>query len=283
MKQKKLIGILLSTIVMVSLIAYTLLNGSANIFSSAVNDTASLTGRIFSEPVNMVVRFVNSVDTIINTYDENQQLKSKIDQVYELQVRVADLEAENEAMKTELELVQTLTDFDVVNATVIARNPDQWMETMTIDVGSAQGIQENMAVMAGNGLIGRIIEVNTTSSKVLLLTSENSNSGMVSAVIQAEAGSANGILSSYDRKTKKFIMTQVDPEAQIESGDMVITSGLGGVIPRTLLIGEVSEVRMDDYGLFQTVEITPAGEMTDIRFVTVITREGQGVVNEDES
>lgn len=283
MKQKKLIGILLSTIVMVSLIAYTLLNGSANIFSSAVNDTASLTGRIFSEPVNMVVRFVNSVDTIINTFDENQQLKSKIDQVYELQVRVADLEAENEAMKTELELVQTLTDFDVVNATVIARNPDQWMETMTIDVGSAQGIQENMAVMAGNGLIGRIIEVNTTSSKVLLLTSENSNSGMVSAVIQAEAGSANGILSSYDRKTKKFIMTQVDPEAQIESGDMVITSGLGGVIPRTLLIGEVSDVRMDDYGLFQTVEITPAGEMTDIRFVTVITREGQGVVNEDES
>lgn len=283
MKQKKLIGILLSTIVMVSLIAYTLLNGSANILSSAVNDTASLTGRIFSEPVNMVVRFVNSVDTIINTFDENQQLKSKIDQVYELQVRVADLEAENEAMKTELELVQTLTDFDVVNATVIARNPDQWMETMTIDVGSAQGIQENMAVMAGNGLIGRIIEVNTTSSKVLLLTSENSNSGMVSAVIQAEAGSANGILSSYDRKTKKFIMTQVDPEAQIESGDMVITSGLGGVIPRTLLIGEVSEVRMDDYGLFQTVEITPAGEMTDIRFVTVITREGQGVVNEDES
>lgn len=281
MNNKKLIGILLSAIVMVSLIAYTLANGAGNIFTSAVNDTAALTGRIFSEPVNMIVRFVNSVDTIINTFDENQQLKSKMDQVYELQVRVADLEADNESMKKELDLVQTLSDFQIVNATVIARNPDQWMETLTIDVGSAQGIQENMAVMAGNGLIGRIIEVNTTSAKVLLLTSEKSNAGMVSAVVQAEAGSANGILSSYDRRNKRFIMTQVDPEATIKPGEMVITSGLGGIIPRTLLIGEVADVKMDAYGLFQTVEIIPAGEMTDIRFVTVIMKEGQSVADEN--
>lgn len=281
MNNKKLIGILLSAVVMISLIAYTLLNGSNNILTSAVNDTTSITGRIFSEPVNMVVRFVNSVDSVIKTYEENQQLKSKIDQVYELQVRVADLESENEAMKQNLDLVQTLTDFTALNATVISRNPDQWMETMMIDVGSAKGVEENMAVMAGNGLIGRVIEVNATSSKVLLLTSEKSNAGKVSAVVQAKSGSANGIISSYDRKTKKYLMTQVDPEAQIEKGEMVITSGLGGVIPRTLLIGEVSDVKMDDYGLFQTVEITPAGEMTDIRFVTVILKEGQSGANEN--
>lgn len=281
MNNKKLIGILLSAIVMISLIAYTLLNGSNNVVTSAINDTASITGRLFSEPVNMVVRFVNSVDSVINTYEENQQLKSKIDQVYELQVRVADLEAENEAMKQSLDLNQTLSDFTVLNATVISRNPDQWMETMMIDVGSLQGVEENMAVMAGNGLIGRVIEVNATSSKVLLLTSEKSNAGKVSAVVQAKAGSANGIISSYNRKNKKYIMTQVDPEAKIEEGEMVITSGLGGVIPRTLLIGEVSNVKMDDYGLFQTVEITPAGEMTDIRFVTVILKEGQSGANEN--
>ena len=138
-----------------------------------------------------------------------------------------------------------------------------------------------MAVMAGNGLVGRIIEVNANSSKVLLLTSEKSNAGMVSANIQSKSGSANGIVSSYDRKTKRYIMTQVDPEAEVKEGDMVITSGLGGIIPRTLLIGEVANVRMDDYGLFQTVEIVPAGEMTDIRFVTVIMREGQSDVSEN--
>lgn len=266
---------------MVSLIAYTMTKGTNNIFTSAINDTASWTGRVFSEPVNVVVKFVNSVDKVINTFEENQQLKSKIDQVYELQVRVADLEADNEAMRKELKLNESLGGFTVQNATVIARNPDQWMETLTIDVGSSQGVKENMAVMAGNGLVGRIIEVNANSSKVLLLTSEKSNAGMVSANIQSKSGSANGIVSSYDRKTKRYIMTQVDPEAEVKEGDMVITSGLGGIIPRTLLIGEVANVRMDDYGLFQTVEIVPAGEMTDIRFVTVIMREGQSDVSEN--
>ena len=67
-------------------------------------------------------------------------------------------------------------------------------------------------------------------------------------------------------------MTQVDPTAKIKKGDMVITSGLGGVTPSTLLIGTVADVKMDDYGLFQVVSVTSAGEMTDIRFVTVIIR-----------
>ncbi|MGO4936690.1 rod shape-determining protein MreC [Fundicoccus sp. Sow4_H7] len=281
MNNKKLIGLLLSGIVIGSLIVYTMLNGSSNILTSAVNDTAAWAGRIFSEPVNMVVRFVNSVDDLVNTFEENQQLKEKIDQVYNLQVRVADLEAQNESMRSQLALEETLSDYTVVNATVIGRNPDQWMETLTINVGSNDGVRENMSVMAGNGLIGRIIEVNLTSSKVLLLTSDQSNAGKVAASIQSESGSSNGIVSSYDHRNNQLIMTQVDPEAKISAGDMVITSGLGGVTPSTLFIGEVASAQMDDYGLFQVVRIIPAGEMTDIRFVTVIQKEGQSDIVED--
>lgn len=279
---KKLIGILLAGIAIASLISYSLLNSTNNVITRTVNDTSSWAGRVFSEPVNMVVRFVNSVDNLVNTFEENQYLKQKIDQTYEMQVRIADLEVENDKMRQELDLSQTLGDYSIVNATVISRSPDQWMETLVINVGSNNGIQVNQAVMAGNGLIGRVIEVNPTSSKVLLLTSEQSNEGMVSARIQtANETSANGIVSDYDPRTKQYIMTQVDPDAEIKPGDMVITSGLGGVIPSTLLIGEVASAQMDDYGLFQNVKVVPAGEMTDIRFVTVILREGMSEPNED--
>lgn len=282
MNNKKLIKLLLSSIAIVSLIYYTLTFGSKNVVSSAVNDTASVAGRIFSAPVSLVVRFVDSVDHLLNTFEENQQLKQKVDQVYELQVRVADLEADNEKLRQELKLTESLSDFTVKNATVIARNPDQWMETLTINVGSKDGIEKDMAVAAGNGLIGRVIEVNPTSSKVLLLTSETSTDGMVAACIQAKQGSANGIISGYDRKKKVYQMTQVDPDAKIEKGDKVITSGLGGVIPRSLLIGEVQDVRMDDYGLFQVVDIIPAGEMIDIRFVTVVLRQDATTISDDD-
>ncbi|MDO4432904.1 MAG: rod shape-determining protein MreC [Aerococcaceae bacterium] len=269
---KKLIVILISAIVAVSVISYTMLNGASNFVTTSANEATSWVGRVISEPVALVARFVDSIDNLVNTFEENQQLKEKIDKVYELQVRVADLEVENAKMKQELALKTSLSDYKTVSATVIARNPDQWIETLTIDVGSNDGIQKNQSVMAGNGLIGRIIEVTPTSSKVLLLTTEKANEGKVSARVQTKTSSATGIISGYDRKNNHYLMTQVDPSVQITPGDMVITSGLGGVTPSTLLIGEVSEVKMDDYGLFQIVHVTPAGEMTDIRFVTVILR-----------
>ena len=273
---KKLIAILLSGIVVVSLVTYTLMNGSDNIVKGAVNNTASWVGRLFSAPANSMVRFVDSVDDLTNTFEENQHLKEKIDQVYELQVRVADLEVENQKMRQELKLSESLSEYAKVSATVIARNPDQWMETLTINVGSDHGVQKDMAVMSGNGLIGRVIEVYPNSAKVVLLTSQQTNEGKVAASVQDKDGktSANGILSDYDPSSKEFIMTQVDPEAEVKEGDMVITSGLGGVIPSSLLVGEVTEAKIDDYGLFQEVHVKPAGELTDIRFVTVIQREG---------
>ena len=275
LNNKKLIWILLSAIAVVSVVAYTMINGANNAVTSAINDAIAWGGRLFSEPVSMVVRFVDSVDNLINTHEENQHLKEKIDKIYELQVRVADLEAENGKMKQELNLTESLSEYTTVHATVIARNPDQWMESLVINVGANEGIQKNMSVMSGNGLIGRIIEVNPTSSKVLLLSNEQSNDGKVAASIQIKSGSANGIISGYDRKTKEYLMTQVDPTVSVAAGDLVQTSGLGGVTPSSLLIGEVTEAKMDDYGLFQTVRIKPAGEMTDIRFVTVIKRQGR--------
>ena len=275
LNNKKLIWILLSAIAVVSVVAYTMINGANNAVTSAINDAPAWGGRLCSEPVSMVVRFVDSVDNLINTHEENQHLKEKIDKIYELQVRVADLEAENGKMKQELNLTESLSEYTTVHATVIARNPDQWMESLVINVGANEGIQKNMSVMSGNGLIGRIIEVNPTSSKVLLLSNEQSNDGKVAASIQIKSGSANGIISGYDRKTKEYLMTQVDPTVSVAAGDLVQTSGLGGVTPSSLLIGEVTEAKMDDYGLFQTVRIKPAGEMTDIRFVTVIKRQGR--------
>lgn len=276
LNNKKLIGLLISGIVIVSIITFSLNNSVNNAVSSTFNDAGAWAGRFFSEPVNIVVRFVNSVDNLVNTFEENSKLKRKIEQVDQLQVRVSDLEAENEKMRQELKLKRVLSKFTTVSGTVITRNPDQWMETLVINVGSSEGIKKDMAVMSGKGLIGRVVEVNPKSSKVLLLTSQQQNAGKVSARIQTgEGSSANGIVSSFDYKTGYYKMTQVDPKAEIKVGDQVITSGLGGIIPSTLLIGNVASVNMDDYGLFQEVEINPVGEMTDIRFVTVIIGEGQ--------
>lgn len=276
LNNKKIIGALIGSIVVIALLFYSITNGTSNVISSAFNETGAWVGRVFSNPVNGAVRFVDSIDNLINTHEENQRLKLKIDEIDELQVKVVDLETENEKMRQELKLTEVLGNYDIIHGTVISRNPDQWMETLTINLGQNDGITKDMAVMAGNGLIGRIVEVNPTSSKVELLTTQQQNNSMVAARVQTQGeSSANGVISSYNRRNGHYLMTQVDPSAEIMPGDMVITSGLGGVIPSRLLIGKVAETYMDEYGLFQVVEVIPAGEMTDIRFVTVIRREGR--------
>lgn len=283
LNNKKLIITLLSSIIIVALISFTLVRGSNNIVTGAVNNTGAWVGRIFSKPVNGIVYFVDSVDNLVNTFEENQHLKLKINEIDELQVRNSDLETENERLRQTLDLNQILSQYSITNATVISRNPDQWQETLMIDVGTNHGVEQDMAVMAGNGLIGRIIEVNPHSSKVLLLTTQQNNASKVSARIQTdeEGNSAIGIIDSYDPAKGHFLMTQVDPNADVKKGHMVITSGLGGVIPSSLLIGEVADVYMDDHGLSKIVEIIPAGEMNDIRFVTVIQQEGQNGEDND--
>lgn len=108
--------------------------------------------RIFSKPAEVVANFVDSVDNLMNTYEENQSLKSKIDTVYELQVKVYNLEQENARMQEELELKSTLSEYEQINASVVSRNPDSWLNQIVIDSRSQDGVEVDMSVMAGNGL-----------------------------------------------------------------------------------------------------------------------------------
>lgn len=244
------------------------------------NDVSAATGRIFSKPVNATRNIFESVNELLDTYEENQQLKKKINGLSTMQTKISVLEKENEKLKLELELDETLIDYHTIPSTVIARNPDGWIDQLIIDRGSQNGLEVNMSVLSENGLIGRIIEVNPTNSKVQLLTTTNQSINHVSAELLSTEGEAvNGVITGYEEETNRLIMSQITTDAQIEEGQEVITSGLGGVTPRSLNIGTVDQVLFDRFGLSQEVYIKPATDFSDIRYVTVVFREA-GSVNE---
>lgn len=97
-------------------------------------------------------------------------------------------------MKKELELNQTLTSYEKVTANVITRSPDSWQDMLIVDKGSKDGIEANMAVMSQKGLIGRVIEVNTASSKIELLSSSNESSNHFPVRVSSANGEAFGLL-----------------------------------------------------------------------------------------
>ena len=268
---KKLIGWVIGIIMALALIMYSITYGS-NIVTQGVNDVTNILGRLVSYPANSINDFIDSVNDLSNTYQENQSLKQKIDTIHELEVQLSELKRDNQKMKETLKLQDTLNDYTLVNATVIARNPDTWRDVITINKGSNDGIQPQMSVMSDNGLVGKVMDVNPTSARVALLSNADNTLVRVAAMIQNEKEPIYGTITGYDDKTNMLVMSQIQATQDIKVGDKVVTSGLGGISPNSLYIGTVEEVAMDRFGLYKEVKIRPAAETNDVRYVTVVIR-----------
>ena len=268
---KKLIGWVIGIIMAIALIMYSITYGS-NIVTQGVNDVTNILGRLVSYPANSINDFIDSVSDLSNTYQENQSLKQKIDTIHELEVQLGELKRDNQKMKETLKLQDTLNDYTLVNATVIARNPDTWRDVITINKGSNDGIQPQMSVMSDNGLVGKVMDVNPTSARVALLSNADNTLVRVAAMIQNEKEPIYGTITGYDDKTNMLVMSQIQATQDIKVGDKVVTSGLGGISPNSLYIGTVEEVAMDRFGLYKEVKIRPAADTNDVRYVTVVIR-----------
>lgn len=235
-----------------------------------VNDVTAVVGRFVSTPTNAMMRFTDSINDLMNTYEDNQRLKSQISSLEELEAQNKILLSENEELSALLDLQPSLVGKNVIASSVISRSPDTWLDSITIDVGSNSGIEENMSVMTESGLVGHVTEVSATSSKVQLLITENNQMKNVAVSIQTDDSIVSGILSDYDEKTQELILKQVPNDAQVSEGNTVTTSGLGGVSPEGLIIGEVTSASSDNFGLSQSVRVKPAADFKDIRSVLVI-------------
>ncbi|WP_312498424.1 rod shape-determining protein MreC [Enterococcus sp.] len=273
---KNIIITLIIVILVVTVLSVTIakraVGNSTNVVQSTVNDTMAIVDKVITAPIRWIESGANSVKNLFVTFEENERLKEKLDSYDELAQSNENYQREIDALKEELALNETLTNYDKISANVINRSPDTWQDMLVVDQGTKDGVEINMAVMSQKGLIGRVIEVNAASSKVELLTSENQNSNHFPVRISGEDGENFGILSSYDQKEKSLVITQLTGSSELKEGDVVQTSGLGGNSPADLAIGTVVSTTKDEFGLDTKVYVKPYAQMYDIQTVTIIKR-----------
>ncbi|MDO4671198.1 MAG: rod shape-determining protein MreC [Aerococcus sp.] len=274
-ENKRLIVLLLSVITSLSLMAFSIF-GHQDVPQPLtwVNDVTAMVGRVVSSPANAFMDFGESVIELKNTYEENQSLKQQVNSLQELKAQNQQLKVENTELNHLLDLEPTLVGKTIISSTVISRSPNEWLDTLTIDVGSNNGIKKNMSVMSDTGLIGRVSEVGATSSKVRLLTSESDEKLSVAAGIQSGDDIIYGVVSAYDKNANELVIDQVSPEAKIKQDSVVTTNGLGGVSPEGLIVGKVVSTSVDNFGLSQQVRVKPGADFNSIRHVFVVMSSG---------
>ena len=152
---------------------------------------------------------------------------------------------------------------EMILASVIGADAISWYKMITIDKGSKEGLKKNMAVVAYEGLVGHIVQTVPGYSKVLLITDVRS---AVDALDQNNRTRGVVVGKGSDICEMKFI----PQDADIRVGNPVISSGLGGVFPKGLLIGKVSKVETAEKGLFKNVIVTPSVKISFLEEVFVL-------------
>lgn len=208
-------------------------------------------------------------------YEENKGLRAALEDYAVVSSQNEALKKEIEALKEMSELSNIPTDFKGKVASVISRDVESWNNKLMINLGDINGIKEGMVVITGEGMIGRVSSVSELTSSVTLLTSEN-NATQVPIMIQKKGSEeyAYGMLKGYNIKEKSFEIDMID-QAEIEVGATILTSGLGGVSPRGIVVGKVESSIIPDDQILLKVYGTPSNSFESIHYVTVLQRSDQ--------
>jgi rod shape-determining protein MreC len=193
---------------------------------------------------------------------ENRLLHDQIEIMKNKLVELDEFKKENSRLKHLLNF-KTKTAHKTISAQVIGRDPSNWTSIIYIDKGHEDGIKKYMAVTTDRGLVGRVIEVGSSSAKVMFITDPDSRIGVL-----IQRSRHDGLL--YGTLSRQCQVVYMTLDADVWPGDLVISSGLGSSIPKGLLVGTVEDVFIDKSGLYQSAVVKPAVDLSRIEEVLCI-------------
>lgn len=274
---KYLLLVLSGVCIVIMLLSFTL-----NISGGPLNAAAGYVFVPMQEGINKIgVWVTDKADNLKNLSDvmaENEQLRAKIDELTtELNsVRLEQYELDN--LRTLYELDQKYPSYEKVAANVIGKSSGNWFHTFTIDKGSNDGIEVDMNVIAGSGLVGIVTDVGPNYAKVTSIINDTSKvSGMVTTT--SDNLVVSGSLQSMNENMVIEFNNLNDRDGKVAVNDPVVTSAVSSVYQQGILIGYISSIETDSNNLTRSGTITPAVDFEHLEEVLVILNKKQQIDN----
>lgn len=155
-------------------------------------------------------------------------------------------------------------------ARVVARDPANWWKSISIDLGSRDGVAINAPVVTGNGLVGRISEVSFAHSRVVLVGDPDCR---VSVLVGDEKNREQGVIapaSSSPLDDTLVDLSYISRNTKLAAGQPVVTSGIGGIFPKGIVVGQIADFRSVDFGLYKEAQVRLAVKMNRLEEVFVM-------------
>ena len=266
------IGIIVIIIVIIIILSFSLKKDRKLLpILSFVRDGVLSVEKVITYPFVFVKDKINDYNELKNIDKDNDILKTSIDRIDSVETENVELRRELEALKSELDIEYTLSDYEYLNATVISRNVGYWFNIITIDKGSYNGVNKDMVVINAKGLIGKIIRTTSFTSDVRLITTSDTNN-KISVSVSNGSDNLYGLINSFDYSENYLEVEGISNTKNVSIGDKVYTSGLGGIFPSGILIGEVSDITTDSYDLAKLIKVKPSVDFNNINYVSVLKR-----------
>jgi rod shape-determining protein MreC len=200
---------------------------------------------------------------LVHLQEENGLLKKRVAEVQEENHQMKEMVLANERLRKLLQFREKMST-SMIAAEVIGQDPTSWFKSVTINKGERDGVQKGMAVISPEGVVGQILKTSPHYATVLLMTDYNS---AIDAVIQKTRAKAIVEGKEENRCQLKYLLRT----EEVVVGDVVITSGLGGIFPKGLMVGEIRKVDKKGHGVFQYAELVPSVDLTKLEEVLIIS------------
>lgn len=205
--------------------------------------------------------------------EENKQLKQQVDELTIENTMLQQDKYELNNLRELYKLDEEYSEYEKVGARIIAWDGGNWFHSFTINKGSDDGLEVDMNVMAGSGLVGRIVDVGKNWAKVTSIINDNSNvSGMVLST--SDNLIVSGDLELMSQGQIRFEQL-VDSDNQVVEGDKIVTSNISDKYLPGILIGYISSMEMDSNNLTKSGYATPAVDFQHLEEVLVILEKKQ--------
>ncbi len=222
-------------------------------------------------------------DAVVSFHElkaENERLREELSYYEGQLIQLQELQKKNHHYRQMLGF-QESSGFELLPAEVIARDPSQWFGSITINRGYLDGVTREAAVITERGLVGIVSTVSPNSSQIILITDPRLE---VSARVQRSRDpGVVGIVESYAADQAYLKMSTLTPECNVQPGDVIVTSGLGGIFPEGIAIGTVKEIVDDQFSLVMSVLVEPRVNFNRLEEVFIIIGGKEGPPLQEES